>query len=153
MRKIDIELLVGVFVVLGILALGYISVNLGELEILGKRGYTVYAEFDRTGGLKPGATVEIAGVKVGRVKEIHLSEDYTAVVALEIDRNVKLQEDAIVSIKTKGLIGEKYIEITPGGSERLLADGDRLRETESAVDLEELISKFVFGKVEGEGGK
>ncbi|HHN64599.1 MAG TPA: outer membrane lipid asymmetry maintenance protein MlaD [Nitrospirae bacterium] len=153
MRKIDIELLVGVFVVLGILALGYISVNLGELEVLGKRGYTVYAEFDRTGGLKPGATVEIAGVKVGRVKEIHLSEDYTAVVALEIDRNVKLQEDAIVSIKTKGLIGEKYIEITPGGSERLLADGDRLRETESAVDLEELISKFVFGKVEGEGGK
>ncbi len=153
MRKIDIELLVGVFVVLGILALGYISVNLGELEVLGKRGYTVYAEFDRTGGLKPGATVEIAGVKVGRVKEIHLSEDYTAVVALEIDRNVKLQEDAIVSIKTKGLIGEKYIEITPGGSERLLADGDRLRETESAVDLEELISKFVFGKVEGEGEK
>jgi phospholipid/cholesterol/gamma-HCH transport system substrate-binding protein len=148
MRKIDIELLVGIFVIAGIFALGYISVNLGELEVWSKKGYTLYAEFEGIGGLKPGATVEIAGVKVGRVKSIRLTRDYTALVELEIDSDVPLQDDAIASIKTKGLIGEKYVEITPGGSEHLLADGDKLRETESAVDLEGLLSKFVFGKVE-----
>ncbi len=148
MRKIDIELLVGIFVIAGIFALGYISVNLGELEVWGKKGYTLYAEFEGIGGLKPGASVEIAGVTVGKVKSIRLTRDYTALVELEINNNVPLQDDAIASIKTKGLIGEKYVEITPGGSEHLLADGDKLRETESAVDLEGLLSKFVFGKVE-----
>ncbi len=148
MKRFDIEFMVGVFVVLGILALGYISVRLGNLDIFNKEGYRVYAEFERVGGLKPGASVEIAGVTVGRVKSVELTDDFTALVELALKSNVRLQEDAIASVKTKGLIGEKFIEITPGGAEETIPNGGRIQETESAVDLEELISKFVFGKVE-----
>ncbi len=143
-----LEVFVGLFVLVGILSLAYISVRFAKMELFGMRGYRVYAEFVKVGGLKPGAPVEIAGVQVGRVKRITLTEDYLARVEMIIDHKVKLQKDAIVSIKTKGLIGEKYIEITPGGSEDLVAEGETLRETESAVDIEEIISKFVFGKVQ-----
>jgi phospholipid/cholesterol/gamma-HCH transport system substrate-binding protein len=148
MKRVTLELTVGVFVLIGIISLGYLSVRFAKMEMFGRGGYTVYADFDNVGGLKPGATVEIAGVQVGRVKSITLTEDYLARVEMIIDRNIKLQEDAIVSIKTKGLIGEKYVEITPGGSEETVADGERLRETESAIDIEDIISRFVFGKVE-----
>lgn len=147
MRKFDLELVVGLFVLTGILALGYISIKMGKLEVIGGSGYTVYAEFEKSGGIKAGSVVEIAGVEVGKVKSIRLNNDYQASVELAIRSNVKIQEDAIASVKTKGLIGEKYIQIAPGGSEKLIAGGGRIRETESAVDLEELISKYVFGGV------
>ncbi len=88
----------------------------------------------------------IAGVEVGRVKSVAL-EDYQARVVLSLTSNVKVQEDAIASIKTKGLIGEKYVEITPGGSEEIIPPGGRIRDTQPAVDLERLISNFVFGKI------
>jgi len=147
MKRFDIELSAGLFMLIGILCLAYISIKLGKLEVIGNRGYTVYANFEKSGGLKPGSTVEIAGVEVGKVKAISLSKDYQARVTMVIRGGVILQEDAIASIKTKGLIGEKYLQITPGGSERIIPDGGTLRETESAVDIEELISKYVFGKV------
>lgn len=147
MKKFDLELAVGFFVLIGILALGYISIKLGKLEVIGGGGYTVYAEFEKAGGIKPGSVVEIAGVEIGKVKSIRLNNDYQALVELTIDKGVKIQEDAIASIKTKGLIGEKYVQITPGGSDKLIPNGGRIRETESAVDLEELISKYVFGGV------
>ena len=116
------------------------------MEIVGERGYEIYGVFSNVGGLKNGSSVEIAGVKVGRVKSVTLY-NYQARVVLNLPENVKLQEDAIVSIKTKGLIGEQYVEITPGGSEKIIKPGGQIRETQSAVDLEELISKFVFGKI------
>jgi phospholipid/cholesterol/gamma-HCH transport system substrate-binding protein len=144
--KIDKELAVGFFLLIGILSLIYLSVKLGRLEMLGREGYSLYAEFDEVGGIKPGAAVEIAGVEVGRVKSIRL-DNYEARVEFIINKNIKIQEDAIASIKTKGLIGEKYMEITPGGSEKFLSDGGRIRDTESAIDIEKLISKYVFGKV------
>lgn len=147
MKKINVEMAVGMFVLIGIVCLGYLSVKLGRMEIVGKGGYTVYAEFESTGGVRPGSVVEIAGVEVGKVQKIELNDDYMAVVKMVIRKDVKLQEDAIASIKTKGLIGEKYIEITPGGSEKLIADGGKIRETESAVDYEEILSKYIFGKV------
>jgi phospholipid/cholesterol/gamma-HCH transport system substrate-binding protein len=147
MKKFDLELAVGFFLLIGILCLGYISVKLGKLEVIGGEYYTVYADFAKAGSIKPGSNVEIAGVEVGRVRSIHLDKDYQAHVGLQISGKVKLQEDAIASIKTKGLIGENYVQITPGGSDRMLADGGKIRETESAVDIEELISKYVFGKV------
>ena len=147
MKKFNIEIAVGFFLLLGILALAYISINLGKLEIVGKEGYTVYAEFEKAGGIKPKAVVEIAGVEVGTVKSVGINSDYRAVVELSIDKEIKLQEDAIASIKTKGLIGEQYVQISPGGSDKLIANGGKLRETESAIDIEELISKYVFGKV------
>jgi phospholipid/cholesterol/gamma-HCH transport system substrate-binding protein len=145
-KKHDVELAVGIFVLLGILALGFMSIRLGELEVVGSRGYTVYAEFANAGGVKSGASVEIAGVEIGKVKSISLS-NYTARVELWINHGIILQEDAIAAIKTKGLIGEKYIQVTPGGSENILAQGGKIRQTESAVDIEEIVSKYVFGKV------
>jgi len=146
MKKFDLELAVGVFVILGIVCLGYLSIKLGKMEVLGNKGYEVYAIFSNTGGLKTGASIMIAGVDVGRVKNISL-EDYQARVVLNLPPGMEIQEDAIVSIKTRGLIGEKYIEITPGGSEKIIQPGGRIRETEPAVNLEDLISKFVFGKI------
>lgn len=147
MKRFDIELSAGIFMIIGILALSYISIKLGKLEVIGSSGYTIYANFEKSGGLKPGSVVEIAGVEIGKVKSISLSNDYQARVEFSIKKDIMIQEDAIVSIKTKGLIGEKYVQITPGGSEKTVPPMGTLRETESAVDIEELISKYVFGKV------
>lgn len=147
MKKFDIELSVGFFLLLGILSLAYVSINLGKLEIVGKDGYTVYAEFEKAGGVKPKAIVEMAGVEIGTVKSVGITSDYRAKVELTIDKDIKLQEDAIASIKTKGLIGEQYVQISPGGSDKMIQNGGKIRETESAIDIEELISKYVFGKV------
>jgi phospholipid/cholesterol/gamma-HCH transport system substrate-binding protein len=140
------ELTVGIVMIIGILCLAYLSIRLGKMEVLGNKGYDVYALFSNTGGLKNGASVMIAGVEVGKVKNITL-QDYQARVVLNLDNRLKIQEDAIASIKTKGLIGEKFIEITPGGAEELIAAGGRIRETQPAVDFEKLISNFVFGKI------
>ncbi len=147
MKKFDLEIAVGFFLLLGILSLAYISINLGKIEIVGRNAYIVYAEFEKAGGIKPKAVVEIAGVEVGTVKSVRITSDYRAKLAIEIDKNIKIQEDAIASIKTKGLIGEQYVQISPGGSDKMIQNGGTIRETESAIDIEELISKYVFGKV------
>jgi len=146
MKRFDLELAVGLFIIAGVICLGYLSIKLGKMEVLGGRGYEVYAIFSNVGGLKTGSSIVIAGVDVGRVKSIIL-DDYQAHVVLNLPEDLKIQEDAIASVRTKGLIGEKYIEITPGGSEKIIEHGGRIRETQPAVDLEELISKFVFGKI------
>jgi phospholipid/cholesterol/gamma-HCH transport system substrate-binding protein len=147
MKRFDLELAVGFFLLVGILCLGYISIKLGKLELVGGNTYTVYAGFEKAGGIKQGASVEIAGVEVGKVKNLALDQNYQALVELNIRKDVKIQEDAIASVKTKGLIGERFIQIVPGGSEKLLGDGEKIRDTESAIDVEELMSKYVFGKV------
>jgi phospholipid/cholesterol/gamma-HCH transport system substrate-binding protein len=147
MRKFDIELAVGVFLLVGIICLGYLSIRLGKMEVFGSRGYDIQALFSNSGGLKNGSDIVIAGVGVGRVKTITL-ENYQAQVVMNLPWNVKVQEDAIALIRTKGLIGEKYIEITPGGSDKLIPPGGKIRDTQPAVDLEELISKYVFGKIQ-----
>ena len=146
MKKFDVEVAVGLFMIAGILCLGYLTVRLGRMDVLGKEGYELNAVFSNTGGLKTGASVVIAGVEVGRVEKITL-DDYRARVSLNIPADLEIQEDAIASIKTKGLIGEKYIEITPGGSDRILKPGERIRDTQPAVDMEHLISNYVFGKL------
>ena len=146
MRRSTLDLAVGVFVLLGLVALGWMSVRFGRVDFLGSPGYEVVADFPSVGGLKPGSIVEIAGVEIGRVEHISLA-DYQARVVMSIKPDVKLQADSIASIKTRGLIGEKFIRISPGASEKLIAPGGRIREVEAPVDLEELISKYVFGKV------
>ena len=146
MKKFDLELTVGLFMLAGIICLGYLSIKLGKLEVLGGTGYEIEALFSNSGGLKTGSSVVIAGVEVGRVKSIAL-DDYQALTTLRLTQDVKIQEDAIASIKTRGLIGEKYVEITPGGSEVFINPGGRIRDTQSAVDLEQLISNYVFGKL------
>ena len=147
MKNFDIELAVGVFLLVGIICLGYLSIRLGKMEVFGSRGYNIQALFSNSGGLKNGSDIVIAGVGVGRVKTITL-ENYQAQVVMNLPWNVKVQEDAIALIRTKGLIGEKYIEITPGGSDKLIPPGGKIRDTQPAVDLEELISKYVFGKIQ-----
>jgi phospholipid/cholesterol/gamma-HCH transport system substrate-binding protein len=146
MRR-EIEIGVGLFMLVGMFALAYLSIRLGQVDLFGANQYTVYADFPTVGGLKSGASVEIAGVPVGRVNTIRLDKTFQARVAMHIDEAVKLQSDAIVSIKTKGLIGEKYVLISPGGSEKLIPPNGKLTEVEAPVDIEELISKYVFGKI------
>jgi phospholipid/cholesterol/gamma-HCH transport system substrate-binding protein len=146
MKRFNLELSVGVFVILGLLAMAYISIRLGQIPLGGGGSYKVTAAFSTTGGLQRGAEVEIAGVPVGRVEKIEL-EDYEAVVTMSIEKSVELQTDAIASIKTRGLIGEKYIRITPGGSDQLIADGGRIREVETPLDFEDVIGQFIQGKI------
>jgi phospholipid/cholesterol/gamma-HCH transport system substrate-binding protein len=146
MRRSGLDVAVGVFLLIGLLALAWLSVRLGRVELLGNPGYSVIADFPSVGGLKPGSSIEIAGVEIGRVDAITL-HDFQARVAMTIKPHVKLQEDAIASIKTRGLIGEKYIRINPGGSEKLIKPNGKITEVEPPVDIEELISKYVFGKV------
>jgi phospholipid/cholesterol/gamma-HCH transport system substrate-binding protein len=130
----------------GILCLGYLSIRLGKMEVWGRPGYPVYAVFSDIGGLRVGAPVVIAGVEVGRVDSIRL-EDYEARVVLRIEPGLPLHVDAIASVKTRGLIGEKYVQISAGGAEEILRPGDPIRQTEPAVDIESLIGKYVFGKL------
>lgn len=146
MERTKVNVAVGLFLVLGVLALGYLSIRLGRVSFLGSTGYLVTADFPSVGGLKAGSGVEIAGVLIGRVETIGLA-DYQARVVLRLNNGVKLQDDSIASIKTKGLIGEKYIRISPGGSDKIIPANGRIREVEAPVDLEELISKYIFGKV------
>jgi phospholipid/cholesterol/gamma-HCH transport system substrate-binding protein len=143
-RRVNIA--VGLFLVLGILALAYLSIKLGRVSFLGGGGYSVTVEFPSVGGLKAGSSVEIAGVEIGRVESIGLA-DYQARVILRLNRDVQLQEDSIASIKTKGLIGERYVRISPGGSDKIIPPNGRIREVEAPVDFEELLSKYIFGKV------
>ena len=146
MRRFDVELSVGLFLIAGIICLGYLSIKLGKMEILGSKGYEIYGLFSNSGGIKKGSSISIAGVEVGRVRALTL-EGYQARIVMNLPEGVKVQEDSIASIKTKGLIGEKFIEITPGGSEKILGPGDRIRETQPAVDFEGLLSNYVFGKI------
>jgi phospholipid/cholesterol/gamma-HCH transport system substrate-binding protein len=146
MKKIDLELIVGIFVLAGIICLGFMSVKLAKMQVFSGDGYELYAIFTDAGGLKEGSSVLIAGMEVGRVKSITM-EDYEAKIVITLPVSLKIQEDAIASIKTRGLIGEKFLAITPGGSETILKPGERIRETTPAVDIEELISNYVFGKI------
>jgi phospholipid/cholesterol/gamma-HCH transport system substrate-binding protein len=149
MRKASLDTIVGVFVLIGILCLGYLSIKLGKLEIFGGDYYHVAAYFDSVSGLKPGASVEIAGVEVGRVDGISLDpKSSRARVTLKMRPGVPVQEDVIASVRTRGIIGDKFILFKPGGSDKILREGGVIRETESAVDLEELIGKYVHGQVE-----
>lgn len=146
MERTKLNVAVGIFMLVGMAALAYLSIQLGRVSLFGGQGYVVTADFPSTGGLKSGAAVEIAGVQVGEVAGIGLHDDQARVV-LRVRPGIKIPDDSIVSIKTKGLIGEKYVRISPGGSEKLVPANGRLREVEAPVDLEELISKYVFGKV------
>lgn len=146
MKRIDTELLVGLFMIVGIACLAYLSIKLGKMEIIGDKGYKLYAEFSELGGLKNGAAVEIAGVEVGRVKNISLA-DYQAKVELQINSGIKIQEDSIAAVKTKGLLGEKFIQISPGGEDKIIPPGGKIRETQPPLDIEKAIGQFIFGKI------
>tara|TARA_B100001971_G_C17854795_1_gene365255 strand:+ start:138 stop:581 length:444 start_codon:yes stop_codon:yes gene_type:complete len=141
-----IEIIVGVFVLSGIVALGYLSIQLGGLDLLSTGKYGVTAKFTTVSGLRVGASVEMSGVKVGQVKKINLvGED--ALVSLHLDNSLKLSRDSIASIRTKGILGDKYILLSQGGSDTLIKPGGKIRETEPPIDIEKLIGDFIFGRV------
>ncbi len=153
MAKRSVEYSVGVFLLIGLICIGYLTIRLGKMEIVGGNYYKIKARFSSVAGLKKGATVEISGVQVGKVDSIQLDpEDSVAVVTMKIDGKVKISDDANASIKTSGLIGDKYISIVPGGSGTNLAPGDQITETSSGVDIEEVIGKYAFGNVGSAGG-
>jgi phospholipid/cholesterol/gamma-HCH transport system substrate-binding protein len=144
MMRLNVETVVGLFVLFGIVCLAWLSVKLGKLEIVGGDYVPFHAEFASVSGLKKGVSVEIAGVDVGKVESITLNE-HKADVLLKVRKGVRLQEDTIASIRTRGLIGDKFVNLSPGASDRLIPPGGKIRETESAVDLEALIGEFIHG--------
>jgi phospholipid/cholesterol/gamma-HCH transport system substrate-binding protein len=146
MKKKNLEFIVGVFLATGILCLAFLSFKIARKEFFNAGGYQVRAVFSNCSGLNHGASVMIAGVEIGQVEKVDL-KDYEACAALVIRRGIVLQKDAIASIKTKGLIGEKYVEITPGASDEKIPPGGVIRDTEPALDIEGLISKFVQGNI------
>lgn len=146
MKKSSIETTVGTFVLIGLLCVGYLTIKLGKMEILSDDYYHVSADFSSAAGLKSGANIEMAGVKIGQIASISLDPIIkVARVELKIQQDIELSTDVIASIKTAGLLGDKYITLTPGGSDEVLAEGDVIEETESALDIEDLVSKYVFG--------
>jgi phospholipid/cholesterol/gamma-HCH transport system substrate-binding protein len=148
MKQSSLELGVGVFVLLGIICVGYLTIRLGEIELLGDKYYQLNARFKSVTGLKVGAQVEIAGVQVGQVESIALDpKDQMAIVRLKVKEAIVLGDDVIASVKTSGLLGDKYILLSPGGSDKILKPGDMIIETEPVLDIEGLIGKFAFGKV------
>jgi phospholipid/cholesterol/gamma-HCH transport system substrate-binding protein len=143
-----LELLVGGFVASGLAIVGYLAISLGDLELLPEDRISVVARFSSVGDLREGAPIKIAGVAVGKVGEIQLVS-FVAHVELRIDREVALPADSIASIRTAGLLGESYVSLSPGGSERTLSDGDAVEQTEPAIDLTELLQKYAFGSPTG----
>lgn len=149
MKRANIEMAVGLFLVVGFLSFIWLTVNLGDIEYFADETYQVNAQFGSISGLKEGAVVEIAGVKVGKVTGIRLDNDeYAAQVTLAIDKQVKLQTDSIASIRTAGIIGDRFVNIKPGGMDTYIENGDEIEETESAISIEELVSKYIFEKDE-----
>jgi len=143
-----IEVIVGMFVVLGILAMAWMAIKLGQVGGLGASGYTISATFEDAGGLRAGADVMLAGVSIGRIASVSLKNQDEAYLTLEIQDGVELTSDAIAAVRTKGIIGERYVRITQGADDDTLAEGDELEETESAINIEDLISKYIFSSAE-----
>lgn len=150
MERKGLELGVGLFLLIGLACLAYLSFNLGKVELWGSSYYDVYANFSTVGILRVRAPVTMAGVEIGQVKNIQLVND-EARVTLEINKDVKLADDIIVSVKTSGIIGEKYISISPGASEEFIKAGGTIRDTQPPLDVENLLGKFVFGDMEKSG--
>jgi phospholipid/cholesterol/gamma-HCH transport system substrate-binding protein len=150
MKKYTQETVVGIFVVIGFLAIAYMTVKLGNIGFLGENSYTLYAKFNKVTGLRVGNPVAMLGLNIGRVQSFKLDQDdQLVVVDFKIDNGIKIYDDAIASIKTEGLIGDKFVSIDPGGSGDLLKNGDTITDTESPTDIMDLVSKYAFGDVSG----
>ena len=145
MNNIKIEIAVGIFMLIGLFSLGYLAIHLGDVDLFAGNKYTLQAKFTSVSGLKTGSWVEAAGVRVGKVSDITFdTENYLATVTMLINEDVKVHEDATASIRTAGIIGDKFVKISPGGSEVYLQPGMEIYETEPSINLEELISKYIF---------
>jgi phospholipid/cholesterol/gamma-HCH transport system substrate-binding protein len=148
MQKYSKETVVGIFVVVGLLCIGYMTVKLGDVGLFEDDTYPLIARFSKVTGLRSGSAVNMLGLEVGRVGTMTMDQDkQQAVVELRINKGVKVYDDAIASIKTEGLIGDRYVSIDAGGSGDLLKAGDAIIETQSPTDIMDLVSKYAFGDV------
>jgi phospholipid/cholesterol/gamma-HCH transport system substrate-binding protein len=147
MERKGIEFGVGLFLLVGLLCLAYLSFKLGNVEWFGSSRYRIQAQFSNVGGLTENADVSMAGVKIGKVEKIRLSNGQ-ALVTLSINEDVHIEEDAIASVKTKGIIGDKYLSISPGASDEYIKPDGRIQDTQPPLDIESLLSRFVFGSVD-----
>ncbi|MES0372120.1 MAG: outer membrane lipid asymmetry maintenance protein MlaD [Mariprofundaceae bacterium] len=143
-----IEMIVGAFVLVGIISIGWMAVKLGQIGGMGTSGYALEAIFEDAGGMRSGSDVMMAGVVIGRVNHVSINEDSEAKLTLTIHDDIPITADAIASVRTKGIIGERYIRISQGGDDELLVSGDEIEETESAINIEDLVSKYIFSSGE-----
>lgn len=148
MKKYSMETVVGIFIVFGLLCIGYMTIKLGHVSLLGDDSYSLIARFTSVTGLRVGNPVNILGIEVGKVERITMDqENQKAIVELKIKKGIKIYDDAIASIKTEGLIGDKYLSIDPGGAGSPLGNHGTITETQAPVDITELIGKYAFGEV------
>ncbi|MCK9197855.1 MAG: outer membrane lipid asymmetry maintenance protein MlaD [Syntrophales bacterium] len=148
MKKYTMETTVGIFLVFGLLCIGYMTVKLGHISLLGDNAYSLFARFTTVTGLRAGSLVYISGIEVGRVERLTMDQDsQKAIVEIRIKKDIKIYDDAMASIKTEGLIGDMYLSIDPGGGGNPLKPGESITETQPAVDIAALISKYAFGDV------
>jgi len=154
MKKYSTETVVGIFVVFGLLCVAYMTVKLGKVSLWGDDYYILYARFGSVSGLRVGSPIEIYGIEVGRVTQLTIDpEKQVALVELKIEKGIKVYDDATLTIKTAGLIGDKFVKIDPGGGGDILKPGGAITETTSPTDIEDLISKYAFGDVKKEDKK
>ncbi len=147
MNKFSLEFIVGLFVIIGVAAVSYLTFNVAGLTSFGNNHYLLTAKFENSSGLKEGAVIELAGVRIGKVKSIKLNkQEYLSQATLAIENGVEISDDSIASIRTSGIIGDKFIKITLGGSDEILKNGDEIIETEPSISIEELVSKYIFNK-------
>jgi len=150
MRKYSKETVVGIFVVIGLLCIAYMAVKLGNVGFIGENAYSLYGKFNTVTGLRVGNPVNMLGLEVGRVEKFTMDqENQQVVVEFKINKGIEVYDDAIASIKTEGLIGDKFVAIDPGGGGDLLKNGDTITDTNSPTDIMDLISKYAFGDVGG----
>lgn len=148
MKKYTMETTVGIFLVFGLLCVGYLTVKLGNVSLLGDNAYPLQARFTTVTGLRAGSIVYIAGIEVGRVERLSMDQEtQKALVELRIRNGIKIYDDAIASIKTEGLIGDMHLSIDPGGAGALLGPGDAITDTQPPLDIADLVSKYAFGEV------
>lgn len=147
MKKCNTEFSVGLFMIVGIVGFFYLALSLAGLGLSAHDHYIIEARFVSASGLKTGSDVELAGVNVGYVAAVRFDpKDFQAVVDISIPKGIEIQEDAIASIRSTGIIGSKFLKITPGGTDVILQPGEEIRETESSVNFEELLSKYIFDR-------
>lgn len=148
MKKYSMETIVGVFVVIGILCVGYMTVKLGKATFLGDDFYTIHARFTTVSGLRPGSVVEIHGIEAGKVGSLSIDQEkQMALVELKIEKGIKVYDDASATIKSSGLIGDKFVKVDPGGSGEVLKPGATIIDTSTPPDIDDLIGKYAFGDV------
>jgi phospholipid/cholesterol/gamma-HCH transport system substrate-binding protein len=148
MKRYAMETAIGIFVLVGLFCVGYMTVKLGKVSLFGDTSYPLVARFTSVSGLRVGSSVTMFGIEVGRVERLTMDQDkQMALVELRVQRGVKIYDDAIASIKTEGLIGDRYVSIDPGGGGDVLKPGGIIIETQPPVDISELIGKYAFGDV------